>query len=90
GSALTMAGITSTADPRYATYSELYAFTVSYDCTGEPVCFTIPQPTADNAVGIPFGDPIDTTARYYVDPATKTRPSSDEVIFHRVFVLKKR
>ncbi len=89
GTALIMGGVSGPSDPRYSTYSDLYAFTVSYDCSNEPVCFTIPQPTATSPVGIPFGTPIDTTTRYYVDPATDTRPSSNEVIFHRVFVLKK-
>lgn len=89
GTALIMGGISDSSDPRYSTYSDLYSFTVSYDCSNEPVCFTIPQPTVNNPIGIPFGDPIDTTTRYYVDPATDTRPSSNEVLFHRVFVLKK-
>ncbi|GEM_PF-1983457 len=90
GSALTMAGISSTNDPRYATYKQLYAFTISYDCTGERVCLLVSQPTATNPVGVPFGDPLDVSARYYVDPSTETRPSSSEVIFHRVFLLKKK
>lgn len=89
-SALEMAGITDINDPRYSTYSQLYAFTIGYDCTNEPVCLTIPQPTESDPVGITFGDPLDITARQYLDPATGTRPSDGEVIFERVFILKEK
>ena len=89
GSALKMAGITSTSDPRYATYSQLYAFTMSYDCTGEAVCLTIPQPTSTNPIGVTFGDTIGESARIYVDPKTLTRPSSSQIIFQNVYVLTK-
>lgn len=87
GSALRMAGITDPNDPRYAAYSQLYALTISYDCTGEPVCLQIPQPTPDNPVGIPFGAPFRITNRTYLDPVTLTRPKSGELIFERSFVL---
>jgi hypothetical protein len=90
GSALTMAGITSADDPRYATYKDLYAFTISYDCTGQAVCYTIPQSTPTNPVGVPFGTPLDTSTRFYVDPATNTRPSVNELILHRTFLLTKK
>ena len=50
------------SDPRYALYSQLYALTISYDCTGEPVCLTIPQPTTANPVGVPFGTNMKITA----------------------------
>jgi hypothetical protein len=89
GTALTMAGITDPGDPRYATYSQLYAFTISYDCAGDPVCVTIPQPTPDNPQGIPFGSALDVTGRVYLDPATNTRPATGDLIPHRVFLLKK-
>lgn len=89
GSALAMAGISDRRDPQYTVYSRLYAFTISHDCSGETVCLQIPQPTADNPIGAALGTPIDVTSRAYLDPATLTRPSSDEVIFHRVFFLKK-
>lgn len=89
GSALAMAGISDRFDPKYPVYSRLYAFTIGYDCSGEAVCLQIPQPTDDNPIGAALGTPIDVTSRAYLDPATLTRPSSDEVIFHRVFILKK-
>ncbi len=89
GTALKVAGITDTSDPRYADYSQLYAFTVGYDCSGEIACMTIPQPT-DTQIGVTIGDPIDVTGRYYVDPVTKTRPSVNEIIDHRVFLLQKK
>jgi hypothetical protein len=90
GTALTMAGITNPADPRYATYQQLYAFTISYDCGSDPACVTVPQPTPDNPQGIQFGNPLDVTGRIYLDPATNTRPSIGELKFHRVFVLTKK
>lgn len=90
GTALKMAKITSSADPRYATYQQLYAFTISYDCSGELACVTVPEPTAGNPVGVVYGDPLDVSARYYLDPATLTRPSSNEVILQRVFTLTKK
>jgi hypothetical protein len=90
GSALTMGNVSGPDDPRYPLYSQLYAFTLSYDCTGERVCVQIPEPTTTDPVGIVFGNPISVAARYYLDPATNTRPSLDEVIPHRVFILRKR
>lgn len=90
GSALAMAGISDRFDPQYPVYSRLYAFTIGYDCSGEAVCLQIPQPTDDNPIGAALGTPIDVTSRAYLDPATLTRPSSDEVIFHRVFILEKK
>jgi hypothetical protein len=85
-----MAGITDPNDPRYATYSQLYAFTVSYDCGNEPDCQVIPEPTTANPAGVAFGKEINLTSRYYVDPATGTRPKLTEVLRHRVLVLKKK
>lgn len=90
GSALVMGGVGGSGDPRYALYSQLYAFTLSYDCTGERVCVQIPEPTSSDPIGIAFGNPFSVAARYYLDPATNTRPSLDEVIPHRVFILRKR
>lgn len=95
GSALKMARITEPTDPRYATYSKLYALTIGYNCTGEAVCLKIPvlQTNSDGSikvVGIQKGDSIDITARTYADPATLTRPSTDEIIQHRVFKLTRK
>jgi len=90
GTALRAAGITDPHDPRYDIYSNLYALTISYDCTGELDCLTIPEPTSADKVGIEFGKELNIHARYYVDPATGTRPDIDEVIPHRVLVLTKR
>ena len=86
GSALQMDGITDSSDPRYGDYSKLYALTIGYDCTGEIVCLTIPIYDGTNA-GIVPGDTIDLTGRSYVDPVTLTRPSTSEIIDHRVFLL---
>jgi hypothetical protein len=88
GSALIMAGITSTSDPRYPTYSQLYAYTISYNCAGQLVCMQIPVPTESNPLGIPFGSPFKVTSRTYLDPATATRPASSQLIFERAFYMK--
>jgi hypothetical protein len=90
GSALIMGQVSGPDDPRYATYSQLYAFTIAYDCTGEPVCVRIPEPTLSNPVGIPFGTAFTVLGRYYLDPATQTRPGIGTVIPHRVFTLIRR
>jgi len=90
GTALLAAGITDPDDPRYDTYSKIYAFTISYDCTGEAACVVIPEPTESDKVGVEFGMEMNIATRYYLDPATGTRPSIAEVIPHRVLVLKKK
>lgn len=88
GTALSLAGVSDPSDPRYATYSQLYAFTLAYDCHGDPVCVTIPQPSGTQ-LGIPYGDPINLTGRTYLDPTSQTRPSAAELIPHRVFILRR-
>jgi hypothetical protein len=90
GTALTMAGITDPNDPRYATYQQLYAFTISYDCEGDPTCLTIPQPTITDPNGVQYGDPFDVNGRIYLDPTTYTRPSTNEIYFHRVFIMTRK
>lgn len=73
---------------RYAALLDLlYAFTLGYDCTGETACRQVPEPTAQAPIGIGFGQPMDLSARYYLEPTTDTRPDTQEVIVHRVFRL---
>jgi hypothetical protein len=67
----------------------VYAFSVSYDCDGDPICVPIPEPS-DGVPGIAFGDPFEVMARIYLEPGTGTRPSVDEIFFHRVFLLSAR
>jgi hypothetical protein len=83
GTGLVMGQVSGPSDPRYATYSQLYAFTIAYDCAGDPVCVTIP------AADAPAGTALNVTARIYLEAATRTRPSSAEIGPHRVFVMKK-
>ena len=86
GTALTAAGITDPGDPRFATYRRLYAFTMGYNCpSGDTLCVTIPQPTPEGGVAI--GTPVRLVGRIYLDPATKTRPSRDEITFERAFFM---
>jgi hypothetical protein len=87
GSALKAAGITSSSDPRYATYKSLYAFMISYNCppTDTP-CVTIPQGSSSEP-GIPIGTVMQLTGRFYLDPIGKTRPSTDELILERSFFM---
>lgn len=90
GTGLKAAGITDPSDPRYATYSQLYAFTLSYDCGNDPLCVTIPEvATADQPYTIPFGQALDITGRVYLDPQTNTRPSTNDIITHKVFIMQK-
>jgi hypothetical protein len=87
GTALTAAGIKSSKDPRYATYQSLYAFMISYNCPATAVpCLTIPQGSG-SAPGIPVGTVMQLTGRFYLDPTTKTRPSTNELIIERAFYL---
>jgi hypothetical protein len=90
GTGLTMGGVSGPSDPRYATYSQLYAFTMSYDCQSDATCITIPQPSSSQPEGIPYGNAIDVTGRVYLDPQTKTRPSTHDIINHRVFILHRK
>jgi hypothetical protein len=88
GSGLVAAGITDSQDPRYSTYRKLYAFTMSFHCPpGDTLCVTIPQPDGQGG-GVPIGTPMALLGRAYLDPATNTRPSKDELLFERVFVMK--
>lgn len=90
GSAQALAGAGARRSPHYPLYDQLYAFTVGYDCSDTPGCRPVPEPSADNPVGVPFGQPVDLTARYYLDPVTQTRPHRGELIPHRLFLLTPR
>lgn len=88
GTGLLAAGITNPADPRYAAYSRLYAFYMSYNCPpGDPICVRIPTDPANG--GVPLGTPLEMAGRMYLEPATATRPSNNEVVLERVFWLQK-
>ena len=89
GTGLKAGGITSPSDPRYASYSQLYAFTMSYDCGGDPLCVTIPEPAPGQPYGIPYGQLVDITGRVYLDPQTHTRPSTNDILTHKVFIMRK-
>lgn len=87
GTGLRAAGITDPSDPRYATYSRLYAVSFSYNCPpGDPICVTIP---ASGTGGVPPGTPLEFMGRMYLDPATTTRPNRKELILERSFVMQK-
>ncbi len=64
----------------------VYTVTTSYNCGDDPTCLTIP----DNEEGIPFGEPLHSQGRVYLNLVSQTRPSQDEVIFQRVLILTKR
>ena len=68
----------------------MYALTLSYECGEDPTCLTIPEPTPTDPTGLPFGAPLNVTGRVYLEPLTGTRPDPAELIFHRVFVLRRR
>lgn len=86
-SALYHAGVTDRSDPRYAAYSALYAYAISYDCTGISYCLTIPAPTDANPVGLAPGSPFFVMGRKYLEPSTRVRPALSEVTPHRTLLL---
>jgi hypothetical protein len=88
-SALYHAGVTAPDDPRVHRYENLYAYAVSYDCSGLAHCLQIPAPTPGNPVGLEPGSPFDLYERSYVDPLTHVRPSTTEIVRHQVFIGRK-
>ncbi len=89
-SAIYHAGIKLQNDPRKLQYQNLYAYAISYDCTGINFCLQIPAPTADNPVGLLPKSPFLLISRSYVDRLTKVRPSMNEVIKHQVILGSKK
>ena len=89
-SALFHAGVKSPNDPRRIQYQNLYAYAISYDCTGLNFCLQIPPPTPDNPVGLLPKSPFLLISRTYVDKLTKVRPSMNEVIKHQVIIGSKK
>ena len=75
------------ADPRLATCSSLYAYAISYDCTGISCCLAIPAPTAANPVGLAPGSPFFVMGRKYLEPRTGVRPALSEITPHRSMLL---
>jgi len=86
-SALHHAGVSDPADPRLATYSSLYAYAISYDCTGISYCLAIPAPTAANPIGLASGSPFFVMGRKYLEPRTRVRPALSEITPHRTLLL---
>ena len=86
-SALYHAGVSDPADPRLATYSSLYAYAISYDCTGISHCLAIPAPTAANPIGLAPGSPFFVMGRKYLEPRTRVRPALSEITPHRSMLL---
>lgn len=82
-SALYHAGVTSPGDRRVQSYQNLYAYAISYDCTGLQFCLQIPPPTPDNPVGLTPGSPFVIAGRSYVEPHTLVRPSLQEIVIHK-------
>ena len=80
----------SPADPRVALYDKLYAYAISYDCTGIEHCLKIPAPTPANPIGLEPGAPFGLYERSYVDPSTGVRPSTTEIVKHQVFIGTKK
>ncbi|HRD83738.1 MAG TPA: hypothetical protein PLF63_01055 [Rubrivivax sp.] len=90
GSALYHAGVTSPDDPRVQRYEKLYAYAVSYDCSGLQYCMQIPAPTPENPIGLLPGSPFGLYERSYVDPMTGVRPSQQEIVKHQVLIGRKK
>jgi hypothetical protein len=85
GSAYYHAGITDPSDPRRLRYSNLYAYVISYDCSGKAYCLEIPEPTPDDPVGIAFGAPFKVTGRLYNELVTAVRPSLGEIVADKIY-----
>jgi hypothetical protein len=88
-SALYFAGA-SASSPKAKMYQSLYAYAISYDCTGLQYCLQIPAPTSTNPVGLNFPSPFLVNGRAYVDPVRLTaplnifvRPSLQEIVPHQ-------
>lgn len=73
-----------------ALYSNLYAYMISYNCTGRDHCLQIPAPTPADPIGLEPGAPFMVTGRAYLEPVSKVRPAGSELIKHQVFVATKR
>lgn len=78
-------GVTVRDKDKMKMYSKLYAYAISYNCTGLEYCLQIPAPSTQNPVGLEPGSPFFVIGRSYVEPTTTVRPSSLEVIKHRTF-----
>lgn len=89
-SALYHAGVKSPSDPRVKLYDKLYAYVISYDCTGIEYCLAIPAPTPANPIGLAPGAPFGLYERSYVDPHTGVRPSPSEIVHQQVLVGTKK
>lgn len=85
-SALYHAGVTLAKDPKRLQYQNLYAYIISYNCSGLSFCHQIPAPTLDNPVGLLPGSPFLLIGRSYVDKLTKVRPSLNEIVKHQVIL----
>jgi hypothetical protein len=89
-SALYHAGVTDPTDPRAKLYQSLYAYVISYDCTGKQYCLKIPAPTPANPVGLNPKEPFLVVGRAYLNSITKVKPSEKEIIHHQVFFGSKK
>jgi len=72
------------------TYQNLYAYIISYNCTGRKFCLQIPAPTPDNPVGLKPGAAFSVYGRSYLEPTSLVRPLDTEVIQHQVFIATKK
>jgi hypothetical protein len=89
-SALYHAGVKSPSDPRVHQYDKLFAYAISFDCTGIEYCLTIPPPTPENPIGLTPDKPFGLYERSYVDPHTGVRPSQQEIVHHQVLIGTKK
>ncbi len=88
-SAVHHAGI-SPSSAKARLYSGLYAYMISYNCTGRSHCLQIPAPTPQNPVGLEPGTPFLVVGRSYLEPTSGVAPAPSEVIKHKVFLATKK
>ncbi len=59
----------------------LYVYKIARNCNGDPHCFAVP--TGPGAYGIALDQPVLIAWRSYLEKATKTGPSSSEMVYDR-------
>jgi hypothetical protein len=59
----------------------LYVYKIARNCNGDPHCFEVP--TGPGAYGIGLDQPLLIGWRLYLEKATKTGPSYDEIVYDK-------
>ncbi|MCB0383899.1 MAG: hypothetical protein KDD43_00795, partial [Bdellovibrionales bacterium] len=71
-------------------YKNVYAYMISYDCSGRSFCLQIPAPTESDPIGLEPGSPFVVVGRSYLEPQSKVRPAASELIIHQTVIGSSR